>query len=63
MSLDERCAHFMSAFPRKKLKPWKLSKIYKQHCIRKKKICIAKPSSLRIRRKIRNEVPRVRNDL
>lgn len=53
----------MNAFPKKRLKPWKISKIYKAHCIRKKKICIAKPSSMRIRRKIRREVPRVREEL
>ena len=38
MTLDERAADFMRVFPHKKLAAKKLSQIYKQHKIRKKKI-------------------------
>jgi len=38
MSLEERCAKFMNFFKGKKITPYKLRKIYREHRIRKKKI-------------------------
>ena len=38
MSLEERCAIFMNFFKGKKITPYKLRKIYKEHRIRKNKI-------------------------
>ena len=63
MSLEKRAADFMHAFPHKKLTPKMLSSIYRKHKIRKKKIRITKILDDVQRRRIRFQVPEVRESL
>ena len=52
MSLDERAADFVKAFPHKKVSSTTLATIYKKHTIRKKKVRVTKIPNRKDRKKI-----------
>ena len=63
MTLEERVADFIRAFPHKKTSSTTLGRIYKQHNIRKKKIKITKITNRKERRKITRSIAEAKHDL